>query len=60
MSVTEKFLHYVSYDTQSDSTSTTSPSTSKQLVLAKELAKECKALGFQSAFVDPYGIVMRL
>lgn len=57
MSVTEKFLHYVSYDTQSDSTSTTSPSTSKQLVLAKELAKECKDLGFQSAFVDPYGIV---
>lgn len=57
MSVQDKFLHYVSFDTQSDENSTTSPSTSKQLVLAQELAKECLAMGFQSAKVDPYGIV---
>lgn len=57
MSVTEKFLHYVSFDTQSDPESTTAPSTEKQLVLAKELEKECKALGFQKVMVDPHGIV---
>lgn len=57
MSVTEKFLHYVSFDTQSDPESTTAPSTEKQLVLAKELEKECKALGFQKMMVDPHGIV---
>lgn len=48
MSVEEKLLKYVTYDTQSDASSPTIPSTSKQLILAKELVEECKALGFDS------------
>ncbi|MGM9959964.1 MAG: peptidase T [Allobaculum sp.] len=57
MSVIDKFLHYVSFDTQSDEHSTTAPSTMKQLDLAKELEKELHDLGIENAKVDPYGIV---
>ena len=35
----ERFLKYVSFDTQSDENSTTSPSTDKQLLLGKYLEK---------------------
>lgn len=46
--VIDRFLKYVSFDTQSDETCETTPSTSKQLNLARELEKECKELGFDS------------
>ena len=46
MSVKEKFLDYVSYDTQSDSSSTTMPSTMKQKLLAQHLADEMVAMGY--------------
>lgn len=48
MTVLDRFLKYVSYDTQSDENSTTSPSTAKQLVLLKELEKELLALGLKA------------
>lgn len=57
MSVVEKFLHYVSFDTQSDEHSTSAPSTEKQLLLAKELVKELREIGIENAELDPYGIV---
>ncbi|MDE5758018.1 MAG: peptidase T [Allobaculum sp.] len=57
MNVVDKFLKYISFDTQSDASSITSPSTSKQLNLANELVKELHALGVTNAEVDPYGIV---
>lgn len=57
MSVQDRFLHYVSFDTQSDENSTSAPSTAKQLVLAQELKQECLRMGFQNAKVDPHGIV---
>ena len=44
--VIDRFLKYVSFDTQSDALSETTPSTEKQLVLARELEKECLDLGF--------------
>lgn len=56
MSVQDRFLHYITFDTQSDPSSSSAPSTSKQLILAKELAQECEKLGLQAS-VDPYGIV---
>ena len=37
MDLVKRFLKYVSFDTQSDENSTETPSTSKQLVLAKYL-----------------------
>lgn len=51
--VIDRFLKYVSFDTQSDENSQTTPSTKKQLVLARELEKECLELGFDSVeFID--------
>ncbi len=38
--VLERFLRYVKYDTQADENSPTYPSTSKQLVLLRDLAEE--------------------
>ena len=40
MNVTERFLKYISYDTQSDESSSTIPSTAKQKVLGQVLANE--------------------
>lgn len=57
MNIEERFLKYVSYDTQSDENSNTTPSSLKQLVLAKELVKEMLELGIEDAHVDEYGIV---
>jgi tripeptide aminopeptidase len=56
--VVEKFLKYVKFDTKSDEESTTVPSTSKQLILAKELGKELKEIGMEDVSVDSNGYVM--
>ncbi len=56
--VLERFLRYVTYDTQSDEASTTYPSTEKQLVLLRDLAAELKAIGLADAAVDQFGYVM--
>jgi tripeptide aminopeptidase len=56
--VLERFLRYVRFDTRSDETSTTSPSTATQLVFQHRLADELKALGLQDAVVDEHGYVM--
>jgi tripeptide aminopeptidase len=55
--VLDRFLRYVRYDTQSDETSTTYPSTSTQLVLLQDLATELRALGLTDAVMDPDGYV---
>lgn len=47
MSLPQKFLNYVSFDTQSDPASQSVPSTLKQLDLAQELEKECARLGVE-------------
>ena len=57
MSAEEKFLKYVSYDTQSDPESPTAPSSAKQLILAEELVKELKAIGVENAEIGKGGIV---
>ena len=56
-SVTERFLKYVSFDTQSDEFSETCPSTAKQKVLGAALVEEMKELGIQDAFMDENGYV---
>lgn len=45
MSAADKLLNYVTFDTQSDENSETTPSTEKQRKLARALVKECQALG---------------
>jgi tripeptide aminopeptidase len=56
--VLERFLRYVRYDTQSDETSDSYPSTRKQLVLMHDLAAELQAIGLTDAAVDEHGYVM--
>ena len=55
--VTERFLRYVSFDTQSDEFSETCPSTSKQRVLGAALVEEMQAMGICDAFMDNNGYV---
>ena len=55
--VTERFLRYVSYDTQSDLNSETCPSTASQKVLGQLLVEEMQALGITDARMDEHGYV---
>lgn len=57
-SVVERFLRYVTFDTQSTETSDTYPSTAKQLDLSRHLVEELKALGIADAALDEHGYVM--
>lgn len=57
MAVEKRLMHYASFDTQSNEESTTSPSSSKQLILANELKKECESLGFDKVELTKEGIV---
>ena len=55
--VTERFLRYVTIDTQSDPDSPASPSTEKQKDLGRVLAAELKAMGVADAHLDDFGYV---
>ncbi len=57
MTIYERFLKYVSYPTTSDESNECCPSTSGQMVLAKELVKELLELGVTDARVDEHGYV---
>ena len=58
MELKDRFLKYVSFDTQSSEESESFPSTDKQLVLLNYLADEMRALGLQDVVVDKYGYTM--
>lgn len=55
--VKERFLRYVQIDTQSDPTSTTTPSTEKQKDLGRLLVQELHDMGLTDAELDDYGYV---
>lgn len=55
--VTERFLRYVTIDTQSDPNSPASPSTEKQKDLGRVLVTELKEMGVADAHLDDYGYV---
>ena len=57
MEIKERFLNYVSFDTQSAENSQTVPSTSKQLKLGKYLVEELQSLGIENAPLNEYGVV---
>ena len=57
MDVIERFLRYVSFDTQSDEHSGTAPSTAKQKILGAVLTEELTALGLSDVCFDEYGYV---
>ena len=55
--VTERFLRYVTIDTQSDPASPTCPSTEKQKDLGRLLVSELQAMGIADADLDQHGYV---
>lgn len=57
MNIVDRFLQYVSFDTQSDENSNTTPSTHKQLLLARFLTDELISLGMQEVEMDENGYV---
>ena len=56
-SAAERFLRYVTIDTQSDPKSTAQPSTEKQKDLSRLLAEELQAIGLADAHMDEHGNV---
>ena len=55
--VTQRFLRYVSFDTQSDEFSPTCPSTDKQRLLGAALVEEMLEMGIADAHMDENGYV---
>ena len=55
--ILDKFLRYVSFDTQSSEESPSQPSTAKQLKLLSQLQIELQQMGIDAA-LDEYGYVM--
>lgn len=58
MELLDRFLKYVAFDTQSDESSETFPSTEKQKVLLAALKEEMETLGMTEVTMDKYGYVM--
>lgn len=56
--IIDRFISYVTIDTESDANSPTTPSTKKQLDLANLLVKELKAIGMTEVTIDENGYVM--
>ena len=57
MTVSERFLKYVSFNTRSDEESETCPSTDGQRKLGKALVEEMLIMGIQDAYMDEDGYV---
>ena len=57
MDITERFINYTKFDTQSCEDSTTVPSTAKQLVFAKYLKEELEREGFCDVEMDETGYI---
>lgn len=57
MDITERFLNYTKFDTQSSEESESVPSTSKQLVFAKYLKEELEDEGLSDVEMDEMGYI---
>ena len=55
MTVIDRFLKYVTFDTQSDENTGVTPSTAKQMVFAKYLQQELQDLGLEDITLDENG-----
>ena len=58
MTAVERFMKYIAYSTASDEESTDSPSTARQLTLAKALRAEMEELGLENVRIDGCGNVI--
>ena len=57
MTIVERFLKYVSFETTSDENSNTVPSTPGQMVFAQYLAEELKTIGLTEVSLDDKGYI---
>lgn len=55
MDLVERFLKYISFDTQSSEEGQGCPSTPKQMIFARYLAEELEALGLEDVTLDEHG-----
>lgn len=60
MNVTDRFLEYVKFDTQSDELTNLTPSTPGQMVFAQYLERELKSLGLKDITLDENGYLMAI
>lgn len=58
MTVVDRFLKYVKFDTESSTETGTTPSTPGQMVLACELEKELHEMGLEDISLDEKGYIM--
>ena len=58
MTVVDRFIKYAKFDTQSDPETSVTPSTAKQMVLAKELEKELREMGLEDISLDEKAYLM--
>ena len=57
MTLSERFLRYVSFDTQSDENNETCPSTAKQKLLGQAIVEDMLAMGITDAHMDEHGYI---
>lgn len=58
MTVVDRFLQYVKFDTQSDELTNLTPSTPGQMIFAQHLEKELRELGLEEISLDDNGYLM--
>ena len=58
MTLTERFLKYVSFNTTSDENTNMTPSTPGQMIFAQYLVEELKSIGLQDVDLDKNGYIM--
>lgn len=58
MTVVDRFLQYVKFDTQSDELTNMTPSTPGQMIFAQHLEKELRELGLKEITLDENGYLM--
>jgi tripeptide aminopeptidase len=58
--ITDRFLSYITIDTESDPASSSTPSTAKQWVLAQKLHQELLDMGMSDVSIDEHAYVMAM
>lgn len=58
MTVVDRFLEYVKFDTQSDELTNLTPSTPGQMIFARHLEKELRSMGLSDITLDDNGYLM--
>lgn len=58
MTPLDRFLRYAKFDTESDDSTGTTPSTPGQLILARQIVKELEEMGLEDISLDERGYIM--